>query len=243
MTEDARAEDTRRERRHPAARVTGWWKPARIAAPHGSFSLSTAPRASSRRLTMPRLLVLALLLSLAACEASENVPTPGAPLPDSTATTDPDALDGADDDAAPAGGPGLALPALVDAAGDPALLGRLAPPQRTEATPQPNRHDPSQTDTLRTLHYDGLQLTVYDVAGSERTLLQSIEVTSAAYATDAGLRVGSTRADVAAALGAPERTEDGAAVYTVGSGPTPPALHVRYAGDAVERLTYHFYVD
>lgn len=186
---------------------------------------------------MRRFALFLAVLALAACEASENVPSPGAPLPDSTATTDPAFSGGARAD-----GPGLSLPALVDAAGTDGLPDRLAPPQREEATPQTNRHDPGQTDTLRTFYYDGLHVTFYDVTGGGM-LLQSIDVTSDAYATDEGFRVGSPRSAVEAALGAPERTEDGAAVYTVGDGPTPPALHVRYDGDTVAALAYRFYVD
>jgi hypothetical protein len=129
--------------------------------------------------------------------------------------------------------------------GSLALLGRLPAPQRVEAEPVENRHVAGQTDTLRTLHYDGLTLEVYAVAGG-REILQEVRVTGDGYETAEGLGVGSTRAAVRGALGEPTRSDGGTLTYDVKTSPddlTPTTLTVRFDGDRVAALTWSYYVD
>ena len=50
-------------------------------------------------------------------------------------------------------------------------LDRLNDPLRVDEAPRPNRHDPSQTDTVRTLYYDGMEIGIYDVSASGQRLV------------------------------------------------------------------------
>lgn len=125
------------------------------------------------------------------------------------------------------------------------VLDRLPPPQRVEATPVENRHIEGQTDTVRTLHYDGLALEVYAVADGKE-ILQEVRVTGGGYETAQGLGVGSTRAAVRAALGEATRSNGGTLTYDIKTSPddpTPTTLTVRFDGDRVAALTWSYYVD
>ena len=145
--------------------------------------------------------------------------------------------------------PGLPLPELVEGLSENALdqdrlavLNRLDRPRRVERAPQPNRHDPAQTDTLRTLHYDGLDIEIYEVSASGKELASRLEVTSSAYATAEGLRVGSTREEVEEALGEPAEVEEGALVYR-SDDVTPTTRRFEMDGGRVEAMTWFFYLD
>ena len=182
---------------------------------------------------MPRLLTFLLAgCLLAACaepatDAPAEPPAAEAPAPE---TSD--------------GAPSLPLAEILEAArsgDDAALLKRLAPPARVEATPTENRHTPGQMDTVRTYHYDGLTITAYHVAGGG-TLIQQVEVTGGDYRTAGGLGPGSSRADVEAALGPPPVCEGDVYEYDLGE-VTPHPLRITFAGDAVASLRWGFYVD
>lgn len=193
----------------------------------------------------PALLALLPLL-LAACGSDAS--SPGALAP---GVRDEGALPPAGNP--PMGGPdtlvvrpGLPLAALLDPAADArTLLARLDAPRRAEAEAVPNRHVPGQTDTVRTLVYDGLTLEVYQVAGGA-TFLQRVAVTGEGYETAEGLGVGSPRAAVEAVYAHPAGASGGAVRYDHYDGPddpTPTGVEVRYAGDRVAAMTWSFYVD
>jgi len=187
------------------------------------------------RLSLPPLL-LALAL-LAGCTTVQPAPDAG--------PTPPAPPEAAPPEAAPAR-PGVPVPELVATGeGRGSALGRLDRPARAEAEPFENRHVPGQIDTLRTYHYDGMRLEVYDVAASPRALLQALAVTSDAYDTGLGFRVGATRAEVEAALGDPDARDRTTYEYALeGEGRGPGSLlTVRFAGDRVRELAWGFYVD
>jgi hypothetical protein len=146
--------------------------------------------------------------------------------------------------------PAVPLAAMLSGASQQAddgsllLLDRLGEPRRVEAEPVENRHVPGQVDTLRTLVWDGLEVEVYAVADG-RELLREVRVTGAGYETAEGLRVGSTRAEVREAFGAPAHAEGDAATYEVRDAPddpTPTQLRVRYDGDRVAAMVWSYYV-
>lgn len=149
----------------------------------------------------------------------------------------------------PSGQLGIDLAALVEARLNPepgterlSLLDSLAPPLQVETEPTENRHVPDQIDTLRTLHYDGLSLTLYDVSASESTILTEIEVTDGQYALREGLRVGDTRENAEDALGPPDERENGTYVYEYSNGASH-YLRLYFSGDTVSKIEWSFYYD
>ncbi len=192
----------------------------------------------------PHVLLLALFAFGAGCRGSQPAP-PAADEPAADVRDAPPAPE-------PAARPGVSVDRIVaaGAAGDAAaVLGRLQPPRRVTTEALANRHVPGQTDTLRTYHYDGLALTVYDVSASDKQLLYALQVTSDAYVPQRPhvLHVGMARAEVEAALGAPdERLEDGVTYqYALdGDGGAPGTLLlVRFDEGAAAALEWSFYVD
>ena len=147
-------------------------------------------------------------------------------------------------------GPGVPLSDILDPSVEGrALRERLSAPLREETEAVPNRHVPGQTDTLRTLHYDGLALQFYEVAGGP-AFLQAVAVTGGVYETAEGLGVGSTRDAVEAvythSTGVEPTDEGNVVTYERTDGPddpTPTTLEVRYEGDDVAAMTWRFYVD
>jgi hypothetical protein len=144
-------------------------------------------------------------------------------------------------------GTGVPLAALLDPSADArALRERLNEPLRVETEAVPNRHVPGQTDTVRTLVYDGLALELYEVTGGA-VFLQEVTVTGEDYETAEGLGVASTRDEVEAVYTnstSAEPTDEGTVVtYERANGPTPVVLRVRYEGDRVAAMTWSFYVD
>lgn len=199
--------------------------------------------------------LLIVLLLIAACE-----PAPQGSDSDTTAVvTSPDA--GADESAAggPASGeganrkdgdsdPGVALQTILDGAfqrdpqtQDLTVLDELNEPSRVDVETRPNRHVRGQTDTLRTLRYDGLDLTVYHVSDGKE-ILQTVSVTDERFRTDRGLHVGMSRGAIEATLGQPTRRSGNEYVYDLG-GQLPTMLHVAFSTDIVSRLEWKYPVD
>lgn len=189
-----------------------------------------------RRFCSP--LVLVAVLLAAGCGASDApAPAPsGRSEPTDTAASAPPAA------RPPASAPSLSR--LVEAAktGPDAVLDLLPAPRRRSGEAVENRHVPGQMDTLRTYTFDGLTMETHDVAHAASAFVRSLTTTNARYRTDDGLHVGSSRAEVEAALGPPSRREGDTAVYEIGE-PTPDVLRIAYDGDVVRRLRWSFYVD
>lgn len=148
----------------------------------------------------------------------------------------------------PSGSLGISLQALLDGArrqspgpDELAILDRLNEPLRVSIDTQRNRHQPSQVDTLRTHDYDGLELTVYHVAGGKE-LMKNVTVTGSGLETPQGISIGMSRTDVENVLGAPAEREDGAHVYER-DGPMPTRLYVHFDGDRVSEIEWRFPID
>jgi hypothetical protein len=84
---------------------------------------------------------------------------------------------------------------------------RLGPPRRTTAEAEPNRHDASVTDTIHTLFYDDLTFTFLEAGGSRREFLLEVDASGGRPAIP-GFAIGrSTRGEIVAALGEPQRVD------------------------------------
>jgi hypothetical protein len=138
---------------------------------------------------------------------------------------------------------GMPLPTLLNLIqrGEP-VLDDLPEPEKVAVEQRQNRHDPTQTDLVRTLVYPGLTLTVYEPEGSGRRLISQLTVTSEDYRTPQGLRVGSTLQDLSNALGEADRLEGDEYVY-LSKGPAPDVARFRIDGDRITRIQWNFYID
>ncbi|HSJ10212.1 MAG TPA: hypothetical protein VK928_09870 [Longimicrobiales bacterium] len=84
------------------------------------------------------------------------------------------------------------------------LAARLGEPDSTSARTVENRHDPSVTDSVLTLHYPGLVAEIYRAGYDGKEILASVEVSDAVHLrpmVDAG--IGTSADAVRAALGEP----------------------------------------
>jgi hypothetical protein len=144
-------------------------------------------------------------------------------------------------------GPGIDLSTLLARADQPgdvrAMLEKLLPPSRISKQPIPNTHWPAQIDTIRTLHYPGLEIIVYHVSASRRDIVRTIRVSDDDWATRDGLSVGLSRAQVRTIKGEPDRLENDKWIYEVGDVLTWTTLHVDFEGDHVASLAWHYYID
>lgn len=203
-------------------------------------------------MTCIRCAALLFLLSLSACESSPP-DDPGANERGiDTAATAADTLGNHEEDGGEAAESsnrvGLPIVDLIDGAleRDPAtqelpVLGRLNEPGHVTVEPVQNRHQPSQTDTLRTLHYDGADVTVYHVADGKE-ILQNVTITGEGFDIPGGLRLGMSRSEVENLLGEADQEEAGAAMYE-GAGPMPTRQFIHFEDDSVASFEWRFPID
>jgi len=125
-----------------------------------------------------------------------------------------------------------------------AFLAALPRPLEVRDTTVANPHDPRRRDTVRTLRYDGLALTVYRVQATGTRFPVAVFVTSPDYRTGNGLHVGLTSQDVAAILGAPTVRKGGTWVYQIHAPMSAPyELTVRLHDGTVRSLRWAAYLD
>ncbi len=107
-----------------------------------------------------------------------------------------------------------------------------------------NPHDPRRQDTVRTLQYDGLALTVYRVQSTGTRFPVAVSVTSPAYRTRSGLHVGLPSHEVLALLGEPTARHGGTWVYQIDAANAAPfELTVELDGGTVRSLRWAAYLD
>lgn len=121
------------------------------------------------------------------------------------------------------------------------LVRRLGAPRRVDAEPIANTYDPRQVDTLRTLHYSGVEALVYDVAFEPKSFLVRFSLLTDRYVTPEGLRVGDATDRVLDRIGPPtNRTQGGEWIYQE-SDSTPTAMIVTVDDGRVQRIDWEFY--
>lgn len=127
------------------------------------------------------------------------------------------------------------------------VVRRLGPPRRLMVEPEPNRHDASVTDTIRTVHYDDLTFTFLEAGGSGREFLVEVDAIGARPPLP-GLAIGrSTRSEIVAALGEPQRVDTiadtlGLVYATPGEGAEDMVALLTVA-DVLRRVRWAPYVD
>ena len=167
------------------------------------------------------------------------------------------AAGGAETGAEPAPAPAAAGPAttvenLYDAgmtfgSTRDSIVQRIGRPERTTTETEPNRHDPSVTDTIRTLHYDELTFTFLEAGGSGREFLLEVDA-SGRRPQLPGLAIGrSVRGDITAALGEPQRVDtiaDTLALVYATTGPgAENIVALLTVDDTLRRVRWAPYVD
>lgn len=127
------------------------------------------------------------------------------------------------------------------------VVRRLGTPGRITAEPEPNRHDASLTDTIRTLYYDDLTFTFLEAGGSGREFLVEVDAIGARPPLP-GLAIGrSTHGEIVAALGEPQRLDTIAdtlalAYATPGEG-AEDVVALLTVADVLRRVRWAPYVD
>ncbi len=116
-----------------------------------------------------------------------------------------------------------------------------------------NAYDPGQRDEIETLTYDGLTITVYHVGTTDRRFPVEVTASAPIHGTASGLRVGLTRTEVRARLGAPTTTVRMTAAQQATlptwhyarfeDGVTPHSLDINFEDDVVSALRWSVQVD
>jgi hypothetical protein len=183
----------------------------------------------------PSLLAAAALLALvvAACGGTRSEPEPPEDMWPSSATDSGIALFF------------MAGPVDVGSTRD-GLAAALGQPDSVAMTVLANRHDPAVTDSVFTLHYDGLIATVHRAGYDGRELLTGLTVLSDRFLQpDTPVRLGASASAVRLALGEPDESDADALVYLcdecLAAGYEAVRFHL--VGDVVRRIEVHYWLD
>lgn len=84
----------------------------------------------------------------------------------------------------------------------------LGTPIKTKYEEHQNRHDPSKTDVIHELYYEGLYFQIYSVTEYNKDILLVVSLSNDAYPVQFGLNINSSRDKVRAVLGKPDTASD-----------------------------------
>jgi len=126
-----------------------------------------------------------------------------------------------------------------------AFLGSLPAPRAVHERSVPNRQDSTRRDTLRTLVFQGIAITVYRVSASGKRFPVKVAVTAERFRAPDGLAVGLDRDHVRTILGPPTSATSALWRY---QRPAPPGaapfeLRVHFQNGHVTALVWLAYVD
>jgi hypothetical protein len=119
----------------------------------------------------------------------------------------------------------------------------LGEPDRVEAETEPNRHDPSVTDSIFRIHHPGLVAQIRrPPAGGD--MLERVEVSDNRFLAYPSLGVGAPAERITFTLGPPRERTNGRLVYECGAQfqPEEPVIF-HLEGDDVVELWFTRYVD
>jgi hypothetical protein len=126
------------------------------------------------------------------------------------------------------------------------LIAQFGEPDSIRAAAVPNRHDPSVTDSVFTLFYDGLTADVRRAGYDGREILASLSIASDRFLQDgAPIRIGSRLADVRSELGPPDEEAGDELIYICEECLAAGQETVRFAmlAGAVARIDLRYWVD
>lgn len=122
------------------------------------------------------------------------------------------------------------------------LEATLGPPDSVSTTVEPNRHIPDETDTILTLIWPGLSVTLR-LAPDGRALVEDAVVRENRFLPWSEPAIGDAADAVIAILGEPEERDDVHLLYVCGSGPVNEPIALELRSDTVRAVAYHYYVD
>ena len=119
------------------------------------------------------------------------------------------------------------------------LVTKLGTPRLVETVSYPNKYEPGQTDGISTLHYDGLNVMVYEAYALSKVFIISLKVSSDAYVSPEGVRVGDRAVELERKFGRTLQVEGDERTYALGDfGNTVKA---RLEDGLIHELTWQFY--
>lgn len=124
------------------------------------------------------------------------------------------------------------------------FLASLPIPLRVTERRVRNPHQAGVLDTLRTLHFTGLSVVVYQASSTGARFPVVVTVTSPAYRASTGLHVGMRRDRVRALLGPPDASVDDRWIYQIETPLSAPyELTLRFRANRVRMLSWAAYLD
>lgn len=94
------------------------------------------------------------------------------------------------------------------------IMAKLGAPDSISARTVENRHNPEVTDSIFTLHHDGITIGIYRAGYDGKEILGSLQITSDAHLQESSaIRIGSSAEDVRALLGEPTSSSESELIY------------------------------
>lgn len=130
-----------------------------------------------------------------------------------------------------------------------ALTDELGSPVSTEEESIANIHNPSQSDTIETLIYKGLDIILYKIAGSnEEVIIAQMLFSGPEYGLKGGIKVGDALSSVTQYLGSPqENLQDPESDNTIAiycdSFTGQSCLNFYHNNAVIQKIIYQSYLD
>lgn len=138
----------------------------------------------------------------------------------------------------------LSAPELGSSRSD--ITARLGVPDSVRAMTVSNRHDPTVTDSVFTLFYDGIAAVVYRAGYDGKEILAAVEISDGRHLPeDAPFGIGASAAEVVALLGEPDSAAADLLEFTCEECMIAGHETVRFAlrGGRVTRIELQYWID
>lgn len=132
---------------------------------------------------------------------------------------------------------------VESSANEKEIIDSLGQPDSISSKKTPNIHNPEQLDTLRSMHYQGMLVSIYHVNSTEqKDIVTLVRVTFSARALLWGLRVGCSRQQVLDLLGSPAEEGSGEMVYSDEEGYASTIFTLADDGKVTD-VRWEYYID